>query len=224
MTAGNSRAATSRAEVLGKIRKSLQRDAPLSETPSESGVNPVPARAQLPDAERLELFVRYAEASQASVTRIKGGENVPKAVADFLAGQNLAPKIRVAPELDQIPWEQAPLLEAEFGKADPEDAVGVTGAYCALAETGTIMMISGEDRPSTLTMLPETHVVVLRADQVVGGLQDGWSRLREDFGEGQMPRTAIFVTGPSRTGDIELTMFLGAHGPRRLHIILVEDD
>ena len=72
-------------------------------------------------------------------------------------------------------------------------------------------------------MLPETHVVVLRASQVIGAMEDGWDALRKREGKGNMPRTAIFITGPSRTGDIEMKMYLGAHGPRRLHVIMIDN-
>ena len=82
-------------------------------------------------------------------------------------------------------------------------------------------MKSGPEHPTTLNFLPDTHVVVLLASQIVGSYEDAWDRLRD---VDSMPRTVNFITGPSRTGDIEQTIFLGAHGPRRMHIVLVEDD
>ena len=84
------------------------------------------------------------------------------------------------------------------------------------------MLTSGADTPSTLNFLPDTHVVVLKAEDVVGPYEDALDRVRAR-GNG-MPRTINFVTGPSRTGDIEQQIQLGAHGPRRLHILLVEGD
>jgi L-lactate dehydrogenase complex protein LldG len=84
------------------------------------------------------------------------------------------------------------------------------------------MLTSGADTPSTLNFLPDTHVVVLKAGDVVGPYEDALDRVRAK-GNG-MPRTINFVTGPSRTGDIEQQIQLGAHGPRRLHILLVEED
>ena len=83
------------------------------------------------------------------------------------------------------------------------------------------MMKAGPEHPTTLNFLPDTHVVVLLASQIVGSYEDAWDRLRD---VDSMPRTVNFITGPSRTGDIEQTIFLGAHGPRRMHIVLVEDD
>ena len=82
------------------------------------------------------------------------------------------------------------------------------------------MLISGAETPTTLNFLPDTHIVVVRGEQVVAAYEDGWDRLRD---RGAIPRTVNFITGPSRTGDIEQRIELGAHGPRRLHIILVDD-
>jgi L-lactate dehydrogenase complex protein LldG len=87
------------------------------------------------------------------------------------------------------------------------------------------MLISGEATPTTLNFLPDTHIVLLRASQVVAAYEDGWDLLRQRPGDGphRLPRTVNFITGPSRTGDIEQKIELGAHGPRRLHVILVDD-
>jgi L-lactate dehydrogenase complex protein LldG len=101
--------------------------------------------------------------------------------------------------------------------------VSVTGAFAAIAETGTLMLLSGPSGPTTLNFLPDNHIVVLRASQLVGAYEEAWGRLRELYGPGKLPRTVNLITGPSRTADIEQTIQLGAHGPRRLHILVVED-
>jgi L-lactate dehydrogenase complex protein LldG len=106
------------------------------------------------------------------------------------------------------------------GRGEDSDAVSVTGAFAGVAETGTLVLVSGPEHPSTLNLLPETHIVVLRRDQLVGSYEDAWALLRV-MGRG-MPRTVTMVTGPSRTADIEQTLQLGAHGPRRLHIVLID--
>jgi L-lactate dehydrogenase complex protein LldG len=106
-----------------------------------------------------------------------------------------------------------------------------------------LMLASGSGTPTTLNFLPDTHIVVLHAGQIVASYEDGWDLLRTlasrtpapppQAGEGgspqsgdrvgALPRTVNLITGPSRTGDIEQRIQLGAHGPRRLHIVLVED-
>jgi len=126
------------------------------------------------------------------------------------------------PELDTIPWSERPTLSIRRGKSEGADQVSVTGAFAAVAETGTLMMTSGPDHPSTLNFLPETHVVVLPASKVVGPYEEAWTRLRAAH-DGTPPRTVNFVTGPSRSGDIEQRLLMGAHGPRRLHVVLIDD-
>jgi len=97
--------------------------------------------------------------------------------------------------------------------------IGITGCFCAIAETGTLVFASGTDSPPATFLLPETHVAIVRADQIVAGMEEAFARLRA--GRGALPRAVNLVSGPSRTGDIEQTIVLGAHGPRRVHIVVV---
>jgi L-lactate dehydrogenase complex protein LldG len=155
---------------------------------------------------------------------------VPAAVADYLAERNLPARLVVTPDpqLDSIPWDSRPLLEIRHGRAEDGDLSGITGCFAAVAETGTLMLTSGPQSPTRNNFLPDNHIVVLRAEQVVASYEDGLDRLRQvsQRGDGSwsMPRTINYVTGPSRTGDIEQKIELGAHGPRRLHIVLIDDE
>jgi len=126
------------------------------------------------------------------------------------------------PELQALPWDRAPLLAFKARRAEATDLVSLTHGFAGVAETGTLMLPSEPARPTTLNLLADTAVVLLRASAIVGPYEDAWDRLRA-HGEG-MPRNVMFVTGPSRSADIEQTLELGAHGPRRLHIILLDDD
>ena len=150
---------------------------------------------------------------------------MPAAVTDWLRGNNRPMAVRRAPDaaLDAYPWAREPLLTVESGKAESTDETSVTAALCGVAETGTLMLASGADRPTTLNFLPESHIVILRADQVAASYEDGWALLRglDPDDDAGMPRTVNFITGPSRSADIEQTLQLGAHGPRQLHIIVV---
>jgi L-lactate dehydrogenase complex protein LldG len=143
-------------------------------------------------------------------------------IARYLAERNLPTVLVMAPDpaLDRYDWSAAPLLSIHRGRATEADAVGVTGAFAGIAETGTLMLITGADHPATLHLLPDTHIAVLRTDRIVAAYEDGWDLLRQ--AGGMLPRAVTFVTGPSRTADIEQRIELGAHGPRRLHIILAE--
>jgi len=223
-----------RDQILAAIRKSLGRgrfdpnaEAELRARIAAHRRNPVPARAAALDHEaQMDLFVTMAEEVQATVTRVSSPAAVPEAVARYLAAENLPPQLVMAPDpgLDGIPWHSWPLLRIRRGRAEAEDRVSLTPCHAAIAETGTLMLISGPQTPTTLNFLPETHIVLVRGDQVLATYEDGWDRLRAAETAGMLPRAVNFITGPSRTADIEQHIELGAHGPRRLHIVLVEDD
>jgi L-lactate dehydrogenase complex protein LldG len=115
------------------------------------------------------------------------------------------------------------MLSLRRGRAEASDQVSITGAFAGIAETGTLVMTSGPEHPVSLNLLPDTHVVVLREADIVSGYEDVWARLRAHYGKNTMPRTVNTITGPSRTGDIEQAMELGAHGPRRMHIVVVRE-
>ena len=183
----------------------------------------IPARSRLPHAEQVDLFVRNVEKEFGSVTRVPDLDAVPGAVADFLAAQNLPTSFVVAPhpELRAVPWSNRPLLEMREGRAQATDQVSLQHAFAGIAETGTLMLPSAAERPTTLNLLADTEIVLLRASRLVGAYEEAWDLLRAEMGG--MPRNVMLVTGPSRSADIEQTLELGAHGPRQLHVVLVED-
>lgn len=225
---------TARDDILGGIRRSLGRGAltgasadATAERVAAHRRNLIPARAAALDAAgRVDLFVQMAEAVQSTVARVAADSDVPGEVVRYLAAENLPAEVTMAPDpgLDALPWADRPLLQIRRGKAEAGDAVSLTPCLAAVAETGTLMLISGEATPTTLNFLPDTHIVVLRAGQVVASYEDGWDLLRVQAADRLwgLPRTVNFITGPSRTGDIEQRIELGAHGPRRLHVIVVD--
>jgi L-lactate dehydrogenase complex protein LldG len=220
-----------RSQILNGIRRSLHRgelggaarttvERRLAEPPR----GPVIARAQLPQAEKVALFCQWAEANNATVARVAPPE-VPAEVAGYLARNNLPAAAAMAPSplLDGYDWASQKMLTLRRGRAEASDHVSITGAFAGIAETGTLVMASGPDHPVSLNLLPDTHVVVLREADIVSGYEDVWARLRSRYGKNAMPRTVNTITGPSRTGDIEQAMELGAHGPRRMHIVVVRE-
>lgn len=223
-----------REQILAGVRNALHRGRPNPKTEMELRArvaehrrNLLPTRATALDhPQRVDLFIGMAEEVQTTVTRLASTAAIPEAVARYLAAENLPAELVIAPEpsLDAIPWAERPLLRIRRGRAEASDKVAVTPCFAAIAESGTLMLISGAQTPTTLNFLPDTHVVVVRSDQVLATYEDGWDRLRAERGPHGLPRTVNFITGPSRTADIEQHIELGAHGPRRLHIILVEDD
>jgi L-lactate dehydrogenase complex protein LldG len=186
----------------------------------------VPARGQLPDAARVDLFCQQAEKAAATVERVTSAAHVPSAVAAYLRGRNLPAQIRMGADerLRALPWAQEHTIEIRDGASDGMDEVGVSHAFAGIAETATVVLPSGADNPTTINFLPDHHIVVVKASEIAGDLETAFARVRERFGKGQMPRVVNLVTGPSRSGDIEQKLLLGAHGPRALHLIVVEDE
>jgi L-lactate dehydrogenase complex protein LldG len=226
---------TARDDILAGIRRGLQRGplpvvaaSGLAERVAAHRRNLIPARAAALDhGARIDLFVAMAEEVQTTVARIASDASVPAEVARYLAAENLPAELVMAPDpnLDAIPWADRPLLAIRRGRAEPGDTVSLTPCLAAIAETGTLLLVSGPETPTTLNFLPDTHIVVLRAGQVVASYEDGWDLVRAraaGMPEG-WPRTVNLITGPSRTGDIEQRIQLGAHGPRRLHVVLVDE-
>jgi L-lactate dehydrogenase complex protein LldG len=118
-----------------------------------------------------------------------------------------------------MPWT-ATSLEVLLGPSDGHDANAVSMAFAGIAETGRVALVSGPSNPTTLNFLLENHLVVLQKEDVVAGYESVFARLRTAYGKGGARWTLNFITGPSRSADIEQTLLLGAHGPRRLHIVI----
>jgi L-lactate dehydrogenase complex protein LldG len=222
-----------RRQTLQAIRRSLKRDAlpadrqaALEARLAAPPRGPIPARGQLDRNAKIELFVSMAAEAACTVARLADASEVPAAIADYLASENLPARLRLAPDpaVQDLPWSTRPLIEISVGTSDGHDEVSLTPAFAGLAETGTLMLTSGPQGPTALNFLPDTHIVLLKADQVVGGLEEAWARLRQRYSQGAMPRTVNFITGPSRSADIEQKIQMGAHGPRRLHILLVDGE
>ena len=210
--------------MLGRMRRRLGRTAENAAA-GRTAIEAVLARraeGPRPDVGKdlQARFVARAEAMSTTGEIIAGLEEAPAAVARYLGGQKL-PRAAVAwPQLAGLDWAGAG-LRVEARAAAGDDLVGITGVFCAVAETGSLVVLSGPDTPAANSLLPETHVALVPASRIVAGMEEAWRLLREECGE--LPRAVNFISGPSRTGDIEQTLVLGAHGPYRVHIVLVRD-
>ena len=219
-----------KSNVLSRLRSALQvsgddsaRKAAVAARLKSAPNGVIPARAQLPAKGQIELFVAMADKFSATVARVKSGKDVPEAVSDYLRSKNLSPRAAIGKDirLAGMPWAKQKNLELKTGPSDGSDETGISHAFAAIAETGTLVMTSGADNPTTLNFLPENHIVVLDAASIRGDLETIMAEIRKAYGKGVMPRTVNFITGPSRSGDIEQKILLGAHGPRALHIVVV---
>jgi L-lactate dehydrogenase complex protein LldG len=219
-----------REKVLAKVRRALgvtgdgdARRTAVAARLAEPAPNLVPARGNLDRRGRVRLFCEMAERVSATTERLASPDDVPAAIGAYLRAHNLPMQVRNGADLvlASLPWEREPHLERLPGASDGRDAVSLSRAFGGVAESGTLVLLSGEDNPTTLNFLPDTEIVVVFADDIAGDYEAVWKRIRETYGPGKMPRTVNMVTGPSRSADIEQTLILGAHGPRALHILVV---
>ena len=218
---------SSREDILGRVRAGLQRNAGNAAVGREVMTAALSSRSQGPkpvfDAAPQALLERFrvkSEAQSSTVDIVAAEAEVPAAIARYLTAMNL-PKTAVAqPALAHLDRAAAG-LRVELRGARDADLVGITGCFCAVAETGTLMMCSSPDTPAAVSLLPETHVAVVRASRILPCMEDAWNLARAELDT--LPRAVNFISGPSRTGDIEQTIVLGAHGPYRVHLVIVED-
>ncbi len=214
-----------REQVLTNIRVALNREGPLPDSIARSLQGRLSRpRANLKPAIGDDVtahFIEKLESVSGKVTRVASIDKVAEVVARHLESFELGESLVVAPDpaLDGIPWSNR--LSVERRAAAGSDRLSVTGAYAAVAETGSLVLLSSPESPTTLNFLPDDHLIVVRESQIVPHIEDVWVRMRRD--KQAMPRTVNFITGPSKTADVEQTIQEGAHGPRRLHVILVAD-
>lgn len=220
----------SRARILGRIKSGVNASnrsaadvAILKARISNPARGIVPAFTKVAGTDVADLFLKKAEAQNNTVVRVTSAEAALHEVRDFLRQNNLPAKVKISPSdrLDDLKLDDAADLEVHRGAAVEADVTSVTPVYCAVAETGTMVTMSGAETPSTLNFVPENHVVIVRESDLVTAYEDSWDKVRE-YGGGKIPRTVNWLSGPSRSGDIAMTMYMGAHGPRRQHIIFIE--
>jgi L-lactate dehydrogenase complex protein LldG len=188
--------------------------------------HPTPERvAGKTHEQHLNLMRGFLEGQGATVLDAATSEEIPGLIAKYLRDTNLPARLRCgdAALLGSLPWAREPGLTLNKGAASPSDDVGLSHATACVAETGTLVMASGADNPVTINFLPENHIVVVQSRDVVGPYEDAWQKIRARFGKSSMPRTVNMISGPSRTGDIGGRLVMGAHGPRRLCVIVVQE-
>ena len=227
---------TSRDEILGTIRQSLQKGSPepLDNRQRQAAAmrrldsHPrgiIPDRTSGHRGSSLALFCEKVIASQASVKKVKSYGKVGNAIEDYLRGHNLPQRIRMGKDtrLAKLGWDENHSPEISHGPSDGSDLVCLSHAQGGVAETGTLILTSGPENPTSLNFLPETHIIVVNSKDLRKSYEGIWKTMRGKFGKGKLSRTLNMITGPSRSADIEQTLILGAHGPLRLHVIVVDE-
>jgi L-lactate dehydrogenase complex protein LldG len=200
---------SARDEVLGRIRRALADGAPPVEVPRAYRTH-----GDLPRSELLDLLVDRLVDYKAAVRRCTGPQLVDTLV-DALKARGAAARVVVPPAL---PWDLPGAVTDDGLSAADLDALDgvVTACAVAVAETGTIVLDAGGDQGRrAITLIPDYHLCVVRADQVVQTVPEAVARL--DPG-----RPLTWISGPSATSDIELKRVEGVHGPRTLEVVLVD--
>jgi L-lactate dehydrogenase complex protein LldG len=178
-------------------------------------------------ADLVTRFIERATDMQSTVERLADRRELPAAVARYLSALDARADLAVPsahagvcwPEFADLNWHAAGLA-IEARPTTGQDRLGITGTFCAIAETGTLVVLTGEESPTATALLPDTHVAVVRADRIVPGMEEAFALVRRE--RGRLPRAVNLISGPSRTGDIEQTIVLGAHGPYQVHIVVLD--
>ena len=176
---------------------------------------PVPSIAM---HDPVRHFIKECARLNTTLAEVANVAEVPREVARYIAAEALLPRCVGWQELSVLDW-QAAGIRFDNRPATGDDLIGVTGCYCAIGETGTLLLLGAPATPKTTALLPETHICIVKKSRMVPTMEDAFSLMRGEIGE--PPRATFFVSGPSRTADIEQTIVIGAHGPYRVHVVLI---
>lgn len=222
-----------RASILATIRQAVNAEnrtiedlAGLEQRLRTPPTAPVPKH----DGDVIDTFTAKVSANQIVLTRVDRLQALVDVVAELAAAQEqeasndkwvegLHVDISVAPALKHLDWPAD--WHINFGRGRMVEPIAVTLAIAGVSETGSLILQSGRDHPMTLNFLPETHVVALHVRDVVRRIEDVWARLKRSNDLGQ--RALSIISGGSRTADVGGIVVRPAHGPKTLHLVLIDD-
>lgn len=178
------------------------------------------------DAERRTLFENNLDALKGQFVACKNLDDAREKL-EKLCSERAWTRLAThrAPLCDAVvPAEKAPIITDDGYDKDALGAVdvGISECECLVAQTGSVMFSTRASGGRALSILPPVHVVLAKRSQLVGDLSDAYALVRAKYGE-NLPDCLGFITGPSRTGDIERILVLGAHGPKELFVFLIEE-
>jgi L-lactate dehydrogenase complex protein LldG len=220
--------ASTREAILARVRAALgktgERSAAAAAAQAYVDAHARGPRPALP-ADVVARFIDRATDMESTVELIPSLAQLPKAVARYVDALDLDASLAEQrshqgvcwPEFADLDWGAAGLA-IEPRATHGQDRLGITGTFCAVAETGTLVVATAAEAPTATMLLPDTHIAVVRPARIVADMEDAFALIRAE--RGAMPRGVHFISGPSRTGDIEQTIVVGAHGPFRVHIVI----
>jgi L-lactate dehydrogenase complex protein LldG len=224
---------TAREEILARIKGALKRDDQVNSLRGEASISNATQDGKRDEQQVGELAKRF----ELELTRVGGRFHV--ACTNDAARAYVENLISIKQARAVVSWD-APVIDemglserlesagvrfitndergsgAEFINMAIEAGIGITAVDYALADTGTLVLITGAGRARSVSLLPPVHVAVLKPQQIISGLDELIPLLNVELAS-----AVVFITGPSRTADIELTLVVGVHGPQELHVILL---
>ncbi len=215
----------SRTNILSAIRSSLiegeQRSEAVLHELKERLYRTQPVLQPSFEDELIERFCDKHVGVHGTFERITSIGAIVGAFERYLRCYSLTSNILVGvgKMLDLVEWPGS--WQVDRRPAVVSDRVTVSEAFAGIAETGTLVFLQSPQAPTSHLFLAEDHLVVLDTTKIVKYQEEVWRRLRSEVSK--FPRTVNFITGPSKTGDVEQTIEYGAHGPRRLHLLLVDN-
>ena len=230
----------SREQMLRAIRDGLSHTRPFLLDEAAKAAHEPPDFV-LPPAEDLAIqFLSEVQKLEGHVYQVEDSEAALDQVAEILT--DVGAKQALTWELDAIglPGLAGVLKEQGIERLDmmvlqhaerqaqlqalEEAEIGISAVDVAIAESGTLVMLHGPNRPRLASLLAPTHLAIVRLSQIVRGLGEALTRLHQGYPNLFADTSNLtFITGPSRTADIEMTLTLGIHGPKALHVIVIND-
>jgi L-lactate dehydrogenase complex protein LldG len=176
-----------------------------------------------PDANPLERYIELAEAEATTISSVADWLDVPDAVARYLQANGLSLRVVIDSQapVAASAWSDVGVETVTLPLNKDGDAF-LSDCYGAVAESGAIVISSNDGTAIANDFLAETHIILLRASWIFLSLADLWQTLRDEAAGGLLPREFCLVTGPSRTADLGVPAKMGAHGPARVHVVIVD--
>ena len=201
-----------RARILARLQSS-RREAVAEQSPAGPGTTGTAAMTEM-----LERFTRGLEKVFATHETVTTEAQISKAIERYLNQLDAGDELVVAPAVSKAGLLDNSSLQQRLAPTRGNEKNAVTLAYAGIAETGSLVMLSAADTPMTTNFLPDNFICVLKTRDVLNDMEALWSRMASE--QRTMPRCLSLITGPSRTADVEQIIQMGAHGERRVHVIL----
>ena len=214
---------SARSRIFARVRQASRGAEPDAIASELQGIGVAPA-APLPSADLCTAFLVNVLKNQGSADCVANRSMAVKALSDYLYKHFRSHRLVAGndPHLAAMPWREAGVLP-RFGSVEPGEPVALSYALLGIAETGSIVTLTGKANPAVNNLLSEHHIVLVESSRLVADMEAAWQRIDLETARTGRPRGINFIAGPSSTGDIEGKLVYGAHGPRNWHVILMGD-